>query len=317
MDVVSTQRRMARRNSSDGSAVANVGTQSVLDSAMHASSKSGVAPLRKLRKSRSRSAPASLRKRHPLIEDHYRVDREKRVVLPGVPKQEDDFARDLHDFFNLIVLVPVVVLNMMNWNLEPLLDDGKKTDISDAWTGEWFEAFFQITAVYFVADLVWVSLVPSCVKSPGTIIQHHIATLLYILIPYYYPEYRWLMGACMLVEINTWFLIARRVFNKQGFPPWVIDLPPFISIRVKLISIFFYTTWIGIRCILYPIIFVVLSKLWVALCEKHATRCNVLTIALTLHSVFCLLNFKWTLDLLMSKVRYWRKGGDYKVDKGL
>jgi len=275
-------------------------------------------PIRKLRRMRSRSAPASLRKKHPLIEDHYRVDRDKKVVLPGVPKQEDDFARDLHDFFNLIVLVPVVVLNMMNWNLEPLLDSDKKTDITDAWTGEWFDIFFQITALYFVADLVWVVLVPSCVKSPGTIIQHHIATLFYILIPYYYPEYRWVMGACMSVEINTWFLIARRVFNKQGFPPWVIDLPPFISIRVKLISIFFYATWIGIRCVLYPIIFVALSKLWIALSVKLETKLNVLTIALTLHTVFCLLNFKWTFDLLMSKVRYWRRGGDeYKVDKGL
>jgi hypothetical protein len=42
------------------------------------------------------------------IEEHYRVEGEttkERVVLPGVPKHEADWARDAHDFFNLVVLV--------------------------------------------------------------------------------------------------------------------------------------------------------------------------------------------------------------------
>ena len=55
----------------------------------------------------------------------------------------------------------------------------------------------------------------------GVIIQHHVATLLYLVFPYIYREDAWLMGACLIVEINTWLLIARRVFNKQGFTPWV------------------------------------------------------------------------------------------------
>ena len=68
-----------------------------------------------------------------------------------------------------------------------------------------------------MADLIWVMLAPTCVKSPGVIIQHHAATLLYLIIPYRFPEETgWLMGACLCVEVNTWLLIARRVFNKQG-----------------------------------------------------------------------------------------------------
>jgi len=42
--------------------------------------------------------------------------------------------------------------------------------------------------------------------------------------------------------------------------------------------------------------------------------------ALILHSVFCLLNFKWTFDLFRSKYRALRSGnrrGYNKVDKGL
>jgi len=268
------------------------------------------------RKTRSRSAPASLRRRRPLIEDHYRVDPKARMVLPGVPKQDDDnLARDIHDFFNLIVLVPVVVLNAMNWDVDSLWADFD--GVENAWTGKFFELFFTVTALYFAVDLLWVACIPRCVKSPGTIVQHHVATLLYILIPRYYPEYRWLMGACMSVEVNTWFLIARRVFNKQGLPPWIIDLPPFLSIRVKLISVCFYVSWVGIRCFLYPLIWDEIRALYLDLSEELESHINILLVAMVLHSVFCALNLKWSYDLLMSKIRYWRKGGEYKVDKGL
>lgn len=51
---------------------------------------------------RSNSAPC-LRKN--LIEDHYRVDPKAKEVLPGLPIHGNDWARDLHDFFNLIMLV--------------------------------------------------------------------------------------------------------------------------------------------------------------------------------------------------------------------
>ncbi len=57
------------------------------------------------------SAPAlGTRKRHkprrqPLVEQHYKIDKENRALLPGVPKYDEDLARDIHDFFNLICLV--------------------------------------------------------------------------------------------------------------------------------------------------------------------------------------------------------------------
>ncbi|KAL3942199.1 MAG: hypothetical protein SGARI_000346 [Bacillariaceae sp.] len=178
---------------------------------------------------RAQSAPPALRKQQQsLVDQHFRVehnqDTGRKEVLPGAIKHEDDWARDSHDFFNLIILIPIVALNVMNWNWEMLVNLKKKQTVADAWHGEWFYVFFWTTMLYFVTDLIWVISVPNCVKSPAVIIQHHIATMLYILIPYYQPSVRWCMGACMSVEINTWFLIARRVFNKQGFPPWIIDL---------------------------------------------------------------------------------------------
>lgn len=279
--------------------------------------------LSRFRRRRSRSAPPKLRT--PLIEHHFRVDKERKAVLPGVPKHEEDWYRDTHDFFNLIVLIPIIVLNVMNWNWDMMFHLNKKQTIADAWTGEWFDLFFGSTVMYFLIDLLWILLIPKCVKSPSTIIQHHVVTLLYIMVPFFAPELRWCMGACMSVEINTWFLIARRVFNKAGFPPWIIDLS-FVSIRVKLISICFYITWIGIRCILYPIIMVYIVGRWRMESVKAGTYFNIELISPVLHSSFCILNFKWTYDLLMSKIRYYKrralyqnKGGAYddKVSKGL
>jgi TLC domain len=252
------------------------------------------------------------------------------VVLPGVPSYEEDWARDTHDYFNLIVLVPVTVLNIMNWNWDillsalsssfyspshrnhptkflPYLEEVVYT-VQSAWTGDWFDVFFFVTAAYFIFDLLWIVVLPVCVKSPSVIIQHHVAVLIYILIPYLHPNVRYCMGACMTVEVNTWFLIARRVFNKQGFPPWtLIELNSWLSIRVKVISIFFYLTWICIRCLLYPVLLIPFYQHWYAYTKVTGTPFNILLPSIPLHGAFCLLNLKWSYELLMSKLRYFRR----------
>ena len=45
------------------------------------------------------------RKNRHLVEQHYKIDQENHVLLPGVPKYDEDLTRDVHDFFNLICLV--------------------------------------------------------------------------------------------------------------------------------------------------------------------------------------------------------------------
>jgi hypothetical protein len=209
----------------------------------------------------------------------------------------------------------------MNWNWDLLISvKSSHTSAWEAWTGDWFNSLYFYAQSYFVVDLLWIILVPQCVRSPTTIIQHHIATILYMLIPWFYPEYRFVMGALLFVEINTWFLIARRVFNKQGFPPWIIDLPPFVSIRIKLISVFFYLTWIVIRCIIYPYVLLELVGVYDERSRRLNTRFNVCLISLSLQACFVILNFKWTYDLVMSKMRYWRrkdKKAKEQLSKGL
>lgn len=241
------------------------------------------------------------------------------VILPGVPKYEEDWARDSHDFFNLVVLLPVIVLNIMNWNWDIMVDKLSKAHsmeallvaVQTAWTGDWFDVFFTITAAYFVIDMLWILMLPICVKSPSVILQHHVAVLVYILIPFHHHAVRYCMGACMTVEINTWFLIARRVFNKQGFPPWTVFNSSWLSIRVKVISIFFYLTWISIRCLLYPLLLVPFYRHWRHWSLHTGTWCNVLLPSVPLHAAFCLLNLKWSYELLMSKLRYFRRQRQY------
>lgn len=285
-----------------------------------------------------RHSPLSIMNNQKRRNQSHHHEKVVNVILPGVPSYEEDWARDTHDYFNLIILVPVTVLNIMNWNWDILLSLGNSNNhhhhhrnnnhssnnndyigymeyieqmvdtLQSAWTGDWFDIFFYFTAAYFIIDLLWIIILPICVKSPSTIIQHHIAVLLYIMIPYIHPHFRFCMGACMSVEINTWFLIARRVFNKQGFPPWtLIELNSWLSIRVKVISIFFYLTWISIRCILYPGLLIPIYKFSRDHTKQTGTVFHLISAACVLHAAFCLLNLKWSYELLMSKIRYFRR----------
>lgn len=63
-------------------------------------------PLARFRRRRTHSAPPRFRRREgTMLKEHFRVDPVKRVVLPGIPKHADDWAREAHDLFNLVVLV--------------------------------------------------------------------------------------------------------------------------------------------------------------------------------------------------------------------
>lgn len=212
----------------------------------------------------------------------------------------------------------MVVLNALNWNWDVLLTfsntNGKTFE--DAWIGEWNNIFYRFTMLYVVIDLAWIVIVPQCVKSPITIIVHHIVCLAYCSLPLFIPGTYYIMGLNMSVEANTWFLIARRVFNKQGFPPWTISLPSVFSIRIKLISIFFYITWFVIRLIVYPCVLIKLFDTHETYTKIAKTPINAVLLAIVFQIALCTLNIKWTRDLIMAKVRFWHKEKK-KMVKGL
>jgi len=241
--------------------------------------------------------PSNTRK--TLVEEHFSLD--ENGGLLGALKQDANYSRDVHDWFNIVALIPLCVLNAMNWEFGKI-GSVAPWDWEILWKGKFFYTFYIITVAYFIIDALWVVVVPNCVRSPGVILQHHFASLAYLTIPGMYPEYGWLLGVCMSVEVNTWLIIARRLFNKTG-QGWNVG-----GFEIKIISILFYITWISIRLIIYPGLFVVACQAYFERSARVGSYINALTPAPFLQSVFCMLNFKWSYDLFMSKLRQKEKG---------
>lgn len=102
------------------------------------------------------------------------------------------------------------------------------------------------------------------------------------------------MGACLSVEINTWFLILRRVVYKRN-----------IGFLTQAVSACFYVSWIVIRCFIYPAILFTFLKL----AADYIRETNELfawpMIFIPVHFVLCLLNLRWTYDLFMPIIKNW------------
>jgi len=247
-------------------------------------------------------AERTLRKAKSLIEDHFHIDEAFRML--GPIRQDANLARDLHDWFNLIALLPVIFLNLVNWTCSgPLCGFTQGVTVQTLWNGERFYIFWWTSCIYFFVDLLWMLVVPDCVRSPGVIIKHHVVTLAYILIPYNLRRVDWMMGACMLVEVNTWFLIARRSFNKRGDKPFQTGVSLAKSVRLLTVSVCFYVTWFVIRLGIYPYLFVVITRDFFLYSAEIGTYMNLLLPAPLMQCVFIFLNIKWTIDLIRSKLK--------------
>eukprot|EP00930_Biecheleria_cincta_P021924 TRINITY_DN16108_c0_g1_i2.p1 TRINITY_DN16108_c0_g1~~TRINITY_DN16108_c0_g1_i2.p1 ORF type:complete len:378 (+),score=61.18 TRINITY_DN16108_c0_g1_i2:82-1215(+) len=250
------------------------------------------------------AAERTLRQAKSLIEDHFHIDEAFRML--GPLRQDDNLARDIHDWFNLIALIPVNYWNFRNWSCLVFCSDMvglRFHSVTELWHGEAFSVFWWITLAYFIADTTWMLALPNCVKSPKVILKHHVATIGYIFIPKLRPEHGWLMGACMIVEVNTWFLIARRALNKRGEKAFNTGVSLLKSIRVMLVSTCFYISWFLIRLVIYPYLLVVIIREYFKEWDKVGTPFNVIAITPIIQCVFLYLNVKWTIDLVRSKMK--------------
>mmetsp|Transcript_7166 Transcript_7166/g.15659 ORF Transcript_7166/g.15659 Transcript_7166/m.15659 type:complete len:227 (+) Transcript_7166:71-751(+) len=173
-----------------------------------------------------------------------------------------------HDFFNL---VSIAILNGLNFYYLA--------------TQQAFNWFWVATMVYFLLDMTFVGIYPASVKSPVVIIVHHIISALYILIPYHYPQYQWCMAYCMLVEVNTWLLIAKRTF------------------RSPLLDVLFYVTWVGLRNIFYPYLIYAFYKEWQRETRLCGTPWNPILITPLFQLCLTGLNYHWTLALLLKRAK--------------
>lgn len=181
----------------------------------------------------------------------------------------------LHDWFNLVV---IAVLNVEN--------------IVYLATGQGFQVFFTSAMVYFLLDTLFVGVYPQSVKSPVVILSHHICTALYMLIPYSYPHYQWCMAYCMLVEINTWLLIARRTLGG------------------KLLEMLFYVSWVLLRNIFYPYLIWAFYQEWRVETALSGTPWNWILVTPICQAFLTGLNYHWTLQLVFKMLRT-PPGGKY------
>lgn len=174
----------------------------------------------------------------------------------------------LHDYFNLIV---IAILNVEN--------------LTFLATGRGFQVFWTSAMVYFLLDTIFVGVYPQSVKSPVVILAHHLCTALYMLIPYTYPHYQWCMAYCMLVEINTWLLIARRTLGG------------------RLTEALFYASWVALRNVLYPYLIWAFYKEWRLESAACGSPWNWILATPICQAFLTGLNYHWTLQLLIKVAR--------------
>jgi hypothetical protein len=108
---------------------------------------------------------------------------------------------------------------------------------------------------------------------------------------YLFPEKGWVIGAILSVELNTWFLILRRVALKRS------DIVP--SIVCKIINCLFYITWIIVRIYIYPAIWVYFMSMAIDDYIRNGLAFHTEYIAVTVHTYLVVLNIKWSYDLFL------------------
>jgi len=249
----------------------------------------------------------------PILTHHYNL-------LPGIPNDNSPITtpRLYHDIFNIITLPPLILINMLNWkrgvwwDLYTLLFReeseggiimGVEKKMMMNWEGRWYVVGWWGYYVYFLVDFGVIWSFPGCVKSPKTILQHHILTLFYMLIQYSIQLHPWLYSLAISVEFNTFLLILRRVLHtpKRTLASFTLSI---------LISTSFYLSWIFTRCIVCPYMMI---PIW-----EFSKECRIVGwLCMVIQGVFCGLNFRWTVQLGRSKLRSLRLGGKEKEEKYL
>lgn len=127
--------------------------------------------------------------------------------------------------------------------------------------------------------------------------QHHFVAMAYLCGPMIWPEFRWFMGACLSVEVNTWFLIVRRVLykRKDRIHPAILEF----------VSLSFYMSWIAIRIFLYPTIMYIFVNMYFDAVARTGVWFHWPMIFMPVHFFLCLLNLKWSYDLFQPLITTW------------
>eukprot|EP01040_Poterioochromonas_malhamensis_P001084 gene1084-1149_t len=194
----------------------------------------------------------------------------------------DELWHSRHDIFNLLVLPLVIGANCLY--------------LFESY--DWYWIQFWSFFLYILVDTLWLIIKPRSVVSPCAIIAHHIVCIIGWVLPALYDQiYADWVSYGLLVEVNTWFLIARRTWKDVAF-----------------FGFCFYLCWFTLRLIMYPVILYRFSKLIYekGFSEVHYTAFIQWVFMVALTS----LNYKWTLDMVI-KMFGDRSKGASEDKKGL
>lgn len=170
--------------------------------------------------------------------------------------------------------------------------------------------FFAYSWIYIVIDFLIIFIYPECVKSPRLILFHHSLFIINVILCLLQPWTYWYMGANILVEINTWFIIARRCMHKSG-----ISKNSFLT--YVLVSGSYYLSWIIFRLIMFPYLFYLNYLAWVELKQEKGSVFNLTLWGLINTGIFLSLMIKWSFDIIRNKILSPHRGHQRTIDKGL
>ncbi|CAM9310325.1 unnamed protein product [Heterosigma akashiwo] len=134
----------------------------------------------------------------------------------------------IHDDINLVALGIISLVSIVCC-----------LDMKNIWLAK---ALTYMALVYIAFDTIWITLFRQSVKSPSTVLGHHVAVLVVLLDPILVPVHRAYTAAALIVEVNTTLLILRRR----------VDLG-------LLLEVPFALSWVAIRLIWYPVFSVYLA----------------------------------------------------------
>mmetsp|Transcript_33566 Transcript_33566/g.34193 ORF Transcript_33566/g.34193 Transcript_33566/m.34193 type:complete len:216 (+) Transcript_33566:31-678(+) len=195
----------------------------------------------------------------------------------------------IHDIFNICFLSTIVLLDFYylwvatEWHKIGTSELGKGYEAV-------FNIFFGAFSSYCFIDTLWIVIYPSSVLSNYiAIVMHHVATGIYILIPFYHRQFSWHMAVCLVVEVNTVFLILRRNSLKG-------------SMLYILCEVFFYITWFAFRCVLFPILVIFTWNEYLRLSKSIDNYVNIVVLAPIFQVILTALSMKWTYEILQKVV---------------
>jgi hypothetical protein len=129
----------------------------------------------------------------------------------------DDASNKIHDFFNLLTL-PVIcalfvchmlTLSAMPPDLDRITRLSLPRESGSSGSPVWSYLYWSFL-LYICVDTAWILIVPSCVVSPKVIIAHHLVCIIGWNMVHVWAGWEFYASAGLCVEINTFFLIAKR-----------------------------------------------------------------------------------------------------------